>query len=190
MAKKFSIMVSANGTKASYTFETILSRGFGWVGGDRVGYGCAYAFLADAHRVAAARVTFTRIEYAKINDKRMDEGARHYDGTVYVGPRRQLGECPPPAEEYVPHFGPFPPAPQIIFSIPTTAGRSGEVIDVRDYAIDPQSGIDPFRYDFVGVQSEAHVGFVAYQHQDDSGQDEPVFAIYYDVLTAAIAMSH
>lgn len=190
MARRFSIAVSANGTKAHYSFDTVLSNRFGWTGGDRVGYACAYAFLIDASAVAVARVTFTRIEYAHVNDKGMAEGARWYDGRVYVPaagekPRRQLNDCPGPSEPYEPHVGAYPTPPRITFR----QSANGELIDVRDYATDPQEGTELFRYDFVGERNEDHVGFVAFQRQLDTEEDEPVFAVYYDRLDSGIVMA-
>jgi hypothetical protein len=185
MAKNFTIMVTANGTKVGYKFETVLAQGFGWVPGDRVAYRGAYCFIAS-HGDAVARFTLLRVEYAKVNDKKMDEASRYYDGTIYSGPRHQLGDLPGALEPYEPHVGDLYPAPpRVVFRTP---GSLPEIVDVRDYAIDGQSGADPFRYDYVGTQSPDHVGFVAYQHQDDSGFDEPVFAIYYDRLTSALEM--
>lgn len=185
MGKHFEIMVTANGTKVGYRFDSTLVQGFGWVPGDRVAYRGAYCFLAS-HGEAVARFTIVRIEYAKVNDKGMDEGVRFYDGSVYSGPKHQLNDVPGALEPYVPHVGDLYPAPpRIVFRTP---GSLPEIVDVRDYGLDGQTGEDPFRYDYVGATTPDHVGFVAYQHQDDSGSDEPVFAIYYDRFTLATTM--
>ena len=96
--------------------------------GDRVGYRCAYAFLRSRGQLVA-RVTFTRIEYARLNDKYMDEASRYYDGTVYTGPDRQLNDCPSPSEPYVEATGPIGPLPIVRFEEASTA----TILEVRDY---------------------------------------------------------
>ena len=51
----FTIMASADGTKAEFYYLTSASTSTGvssgWVGGDRVGYGCAYAFLRSGGKM-------------------------------------------------------------------------------------------------------------------------------------------
>lgn len=175
----FTIMASAEGTKVKFAYLLSLpvDAATGWVAGDRVAYRCAYMFLRSGGELVA-RVTFTRIEYAKVNDKRMDEAARYYDGTVYTGSARQLNDCPAPTEPYVEATGPIGPLPVITFSDAST----GATLEVRDYRNVVQTGGVPWEFQIVAATPD-RVSVVAYQSR------EPVVAIYYDRLSPSITLS-
>lgn len=177
----FTIIASAEGMKAKFDYLASLpSLGIasGWVAGDRVGYGCAYAFLRSGNKVVG-RVTFLRIEYVKVNDKRMDEGARWYNGARYTGSHRQLNDCPESSESYVEATGPIDPTPVVTFSDAAT----GAVLEVRDFAAVEQSGDgEPWLFQVVSA-GPRRVTIVAYE----SG--EPILAIYYDRLSTGTRVS-
>ncbi|MGH2595270.1 MAG: hypothetical protein ACRDH7_04825 [Actinomycetota bacterium] len=178
----FRIQASANGTKAKFSYLLSLpgqgGAETGWTAGDRVAYRCAYAFLRSGGQLVA-RVTFTRIEYANINDKYMDEGSRYYDGTVYTGTHHQLNDCPGASEPYVDVSGPIGPLPVVTFA----DADSSSILEVRDYAHVTQNGGGiPWQFKIVSATPD-RVTVVGYQ----SG--EPALAIYYDRLSPSITLT-
>jgi hypothetical protein len=178
----FRIMANANGTKAQFSYLLSLpgegGAAAGWTAGDRVGYGCAYAFLQSGGRLVA-RVTFTHIEYVKINDKYMEEGVRYYDGTLYTGTHHQLNDCPRATKPYVDVSGPIGPTPVVTFA----DASSGAILEVRDYsAVTQNDGGVPWQFQIVSATPD-RVTVVGYQ----SG--EPVLAIYYDRLSLSIELT-
>lgn len=174
----FTIMVSSKGTKAEFSYQTSLPSGASWVGGDRVGYRCAYMFLIWQGQVVG-RVTFTQIEYAKVNDKFMDEGARWYDGTVYTGSHHQLNDCPRPLEPYADANGPIGPLPVMTFSDAAT----GQALEVRNYVDVVQGGTGkPWKFQVVTARPQ-HVTVIGYQ------DGESILAIYYDRLSPTIRLT-
>lgn len=179
---KFQIMAIAKGTKAKFTYDVSLpsqaGAAIGWTAGDREAYRCAYAFLLAGGQ-PVARVTFTRIEYANINDKYMDEAARYYDGTPYTGTNHQLGDCPGSTVPYVDVSGPIGPLPVVTFA----DAASGAILEVRDYShvIQVGGGV-PWEFQIVSA-TPARVTVVGYQ----SG--EPALAIYYDRLSPSITLT-
>ena len=176
---QFSIMASAEGTKVKFLYLFDLpAPEAGWVAGHRVGYGCAYMFLRVGEELIG-RVTFTRIEYTKINDKYMDEAARYYDGSVYTGSDHQLNDCPPPTEPYVEAEGRIGPLPLMTFSDAST----GETLEIRDYRKVEQSGSGPgWKFQIVSARPQ-RVTVLAYQDR------EPILAIYYDRLSPSIRLT-
>lgn len=54
----------------------------GWVDGDKIAYCSAYMFL-EHEGLIVGRVTFVRIAYAKVNDSRMLEGQRDFNGDFH-----------------------------------------------------------------------------------------------------------
>ena len=180
--RSFVIMASAEGTKAQFSYPSSLNVdgiAAGWVSGDRVGYGCAYAFLRSGRHLVG-RVTFMRIEYASLNDRFMDEGSRFYDGARSHGSHhQQLNDCPAPREGYEEATGPFGPTPIVTFSDTAT----GTILEVRDFNTIVQSG-DGEPWHFQVEAAGAHrVTIVAYE------TDEPVLAIYYDRMSSGITVS-
>lgn len=174
-------MVASDGTKAEFPYLlSVPGQGpeTGWTAGDRVAYRCAYAFLRSGGQLVA-RVTFTRIEYAKINDKYMDEAERYYDGTPYKGSAHQLNDCPGPTEPYVEVAGPIGPTPIVTF----TDVASGAILEVRNYsAVRQVGGGTPWRFQIVSATPD-HVSVVGYR----SG--EPALAVYYDRLSTGITLT-
>jgi hypothetical protein len=180
--RSFQIMANANGTKARFTYAVSLPGqggvATGWTAGDRVAYRCAYMFLRSGSQLVA-RVTFTRIEYAKINDKYMDEGARYYDGTPYTGSAHQLNDCPGATEPYVEVSGPIGPTPVVTFA----DASSGTILEVRDYSeVTQKVGGVPWQFQIVSATPD-RVVVIGYQ----SG--EPALAVYYDRLSPNITLT-
>jgi hypothetical protein len=178
----FSIGTSANGTRAHFSYLLSLpgqgGAATGWTAGDRVAYRCAYAFLRSGGQLVA-RVTFTRIEYTKIDDKYMDEAERYYDGTSYTGTHHQLNDCPGATEPYVDVPGPIGPTPVVTFA----DASSGAILEVRDYSAVRQDGSGvPWEFQIVSATPD-RVTVVGYQ----SG--EPALAIYYDRLSPSITLT-
>jgi hypothetical protein len=182
----FQIMARANGTRAQFTYLDSLSLSglsAGWTPGDRVAYRCAYAFLQVRGRLVA-RVTFTRIEYAMLNDKYMNEGVRYYDGTLNTGTAHQLNDCPGPSEPYVDVTGPLiGPVPVVTFSEAST----GAILEVRDFSAVTQVvtqviGAVPWQFRVVKATPD-RVSIVGYQ------AGSPALAIYYDRLSPSIRLT-
>jgi hypothetical protein len=124
------------------------------------------------------RVTFTEIEYTKINDKYMDEASRYYDGTVYTGPEQELNDCPAPSEPYEEAVGPIGPLPRMVFR----EASSGRVVEVRDYRrLEQRGGGERWEFQVVGATAR-RVTVLAYQER------EPIMAIYYDRLSQRIRL--
>jgi hypothetical protein len=175
----FWIKASVEDRAATFYYRTAIpSSGSGWLAGDRTAYRCAYMFLRSGGGLVG-RVTFTRIEYATINDKYMDEGVRWYDGTVYEGPLRELDDCPEPTEPYEELRGSFGPLPRIRF----VDAHSGQVLEVRNYRKVKQLGNGPrwrFRIDSVTPDRVTVIAYV---------EREPVMAIYYDRMTPTIRLA-
>jgi len=148
----------------------------GWTDGDRAAYKCLYGFLLWRDRIAG-RVTFTRVPgatYALINDEKMAEGARMYDGSLPPpGSSRELGECPAPDQTYEPYFGPDE-RPVVTFE--TNRGR---LLEVRDYRPTVAGPAIKFRL----IDSTAQrVTVVAYFN------DQPVIVVYYDSMSSRVTM--
>jgi hypothetical protein len=139
----FDIIVTANQrrvTNAPYLYS-LPHPDASWVGGDRVGYRCAYMFL-EYRGTFVGRVTFTTVnlgssEYTVINDQYMDEGAYFYNGTPAppaTTQTREPGDCRGADQSYTPlpasEVGDLtPPLPVIQFVDATT----GALLESRDY---------------------------------------------------------
>jgi hypothetical protein len=148
-------------------YDRTLSAGVGWTDGDRAGYKCAYGFLLRNGQVVG-RFTFTRIPeaegYARVNDKYMVEGARHW-ATGALSSRRNpvlQSECPAPTETYEPFAG---------NELPTIQFRQGTtVLETRSYPlVDAGEGVT-FQQTF---KDSKNVTVVAYE------DGLPTIVIYY-----------
>lgn len=152
-------------------YDRSLSAGVGWTDGDRAGYKCAYGFLLRNGQVVG-RFTFTRIPaaagYARVNDKYMLEGQRHY-ATGTLSSRRNpvlQSECPAPAESYTPFAG---------SQLPTVRFMQGStVLEIRNYPnLDVHEDVT-----FQQIsKTNKRVVIVAYLN------GLPAIAIYYDAFS-------
>jgi hypothetical protein len=151
----------------------------GWVEGDRVGYRCAYTFLVDDGAIVA-RVTFTRPSRAKkyvvLNDSRMHEGERHYDGSWAGVQQVPSEECPQPQESYGKLKGSAGPRPVIRFA----DADDGHTLEVRDYNRLKRDRRRAFR---LHSADPDRVTVVAYQER------RPVMVVYYERLADTITLT-
>jgi hypothetical protein len=192
----FDIFVSANQRRvvnAPYLYS-LPHPDATWIGGDRLGYRCAYMFL-EYQGTFVARVTFTTNNlgssaYTVINDQYMDEGAYFYDGTRNTSGTNQTGEpgeCRGADQAYTPlpasEAGDLtPPLPVIKFADATT----GALLESRDYnrirvdeagsgnGGDPNS--DPGHTFRIVAATATQVTVVGYQDL------VPVVVIYYELM--------
>jgi hypothetical protein len=192
----FDILVSANQRRvvnAPYLYS-LPHPDATWVGGDRLGYRCAYMFL-EYHGTFVGRVTFTTNNlgssaYTVINDRYMDEGAYFYDGSPAPEGTRETsppGDCRPADEAYIPlpasEAGDLtPPLPVIQFA----DAKTGALLESRDYTrvrIDESgSGNDgdansqPGHTFRIVAATPTQVTVVGYQDL------VPVVVIYYELM--------
>lgn len=148
-----------------------------WTDGDRAGYRCLYGFLT-LDGVPVGRVTFMRVEgaadYGMVNDSKMEEGARYYDGTLAPsGAPQELGQCPEPDVAYQPYTGPDQ-RPTITYSTP-----SGQLLEVRNYkTLYAGPGIT-----FQQTESSSgQITVVAYEFGN------PVIVVYYESISSNVVM--
>lgn len=159
-------------------YDRTLSPGVGWTDGDRAGYRCAYMFLLRNGR-PVGRATFIRIDgaaaYTMVNDDRMQEGARYFDGTLAPADApKELKQCPQATEAYEPYHGPDQ-RPVITFE----AKLGGAVLETRDYRNTIAGPGVTFRQ-VLDTPSRATV--VGYQ------DGLPAVVVYYDRLVSAVVV--
>lgn len=163
---------------ASYARELPYGVGTGWTDGDRSGYRCLYGFLTQ-NGVPVGRVTFMRVEeaasYAMVNDSRMLEGARYYDGTLAPSNApKELGQCPEPSISYTPFNGPDQ-RPTILYASP-----GGQMLEIRNYkTLVVGEGIT-----FQQTESSpGRITVVAYEWGN------PVIVVYYESISSSVVMT-
>jgi hypothetical protein len=193
----FDIIVTANQrrvTNAPYLYALRHPEAT-WVGGDRLGYRCAYMFL-EYQGAVVGRVTFTTqglgsAAYTVINDQYMDEGAYFYDGTPTLAGTTQTGEpgnCRAADQSYTPlpasEAGDLtPPLPVIQF----TDASTGVLLESRDYARmrvdldgnDGDANTHPGHTFRIVEATATKVTVVGYQDL------MPVVVIYYELPTTS-----
>ena len=180
-ANSFEIMLIDTGKQeamwiAPYARE--ITPGVGWVGGDRAGYRCAYMFLLKGG-TPVGRVTFIRVDgaatYTMVNDERMEEGARYFDGTVAPeGSPNELKQCPESTVAYEPYDGPDQ-RPIITFAM----RRSGVPLEIRDYTKTVAAPGVTFR-----LLSESPQESVVVAYKDGL----PAVAVYYTRLVPSVVV--
>jgi hypothetical protein len=190
----FDIIVTANQrrvTNAPYLYSLRHPEAT-WVGGDRLGYRCAYMFLQYEGEFVG-RVTFTTQDlgssaYTVINDQYMDEGAYFYDGTPAPPSTTQTGgpgECRAADQAYTAlpssEAGDLsPPLPIIQFK----DSSSGALLESRDYtrmhvdtdANDGDANTQPGHTFRIVEATPTKVTVVGYQNL------LPVVVIYYELM--------
>jgi hypothetical protein len=123
-------------------YDRVLESGAVWLDGDRVGYRVVYSFL-DCNpanptlNLRAAAHGYNTTVKTQILDRFMDEGSRHWDGTIEPDgdiPARQ-SDAPRPAS----HGSGFPTSVPVI----TVSNAAGDVCEVRDYGkvVDPSPNL-------------------------------------------------
>lgn len=117
--------------RAPYLWTTPYVPNSGWVAGDRVAYGGAYAFMVLDGEIVG-RVTFRALSeaasYMRINDTYMPEGQRYYDGSLCPPGTVQVpfGELPASTQSYETELVPDE-RPVIAFFV------NHVPIEIRDY---------------------------------------------------------
>lgn len=179
-ADQFDIMLINTETRTAMWvagYDRTLSPGVGWDDGDRAGYRCAYMFLMRNGQ-PVGRATFIRIDgaaaYTMVNDERMVEGHRYFDGTL-AGPDApmELKECPFTEQPYEPYFGPDQ-RPVITYN-----QKRGAVLETRNYLNTVAGPGVTFRQ---VASTQQGVTVIGYQ------DGQPAVAVYYESLVPAVVM--
>ncbi len=191
-------------------YLTDLGNGYGWISGDRAGYGAAYMFLVNLETGEnIARVSFVLLPEARgasgygfINDARMDEIQTTnlgYAGRCALPGEQSQAQMPPPAEEYEPDPGPEV-RPVILIA------HHGQVVEDRSYTNTDTSGVPGglFKFTdgghitvpFVDVNGFGTDPHTVYERQTvlahfDSGDGlVPYEVVYYDILVPTATILH
>ena len=159
-------------------YARTLPSGASWTDGDRDGYRCFYAFLLMGSRVIG-RVTFIRVDaaasYVVVNDKRMNEAVRYYDGSIAPpSAPNELNDCPTVTQSYTAFSGDQRP------TVNYTNKRTGAIFETRPYAsLTTGNGVG-FRLDSVTGKRATVVAYL---------NSLPVIVIYYDSMAANVLMT-
>lgn len=176
----YEIIVSANNPsrqlwRAPYLYDVPYTDDVGWVAGDRIAYGCAYGFLIHEGELVG-RFTFRNLSgsaaYIVINDKFMDEGQRHYDGTPNPNAPQQLPqtECPSRPTGY--ESSTVSQLPRVVF------WSGNEALEIRDYReVNAGPGVT---FELLPTQAGGRIPVLAREN------GVPALVVYYDPLGSGL----